>query len=137
MLDETYWAVRDGGSFCHGEPLHASAVDSFADCCFNPNGLQQPQAARHLPLVMDLMQRSWSTRAHGGALDACLVASGKVDIWFEPKVEVWDLAALKIIVEEAGGAFFALDGSRRIDRGNAIACAPGLEAAVRQAFGVP
>jgi histidinol phosphatase-like enzyme (inositol monophosphatase family) len=137
MLDETYWAVRGGGSFRNGERLRASAVDSFAACCFNPNGLQQPQAARHLPVVMQLMQRSWATRSHGGALDACLVAAGQVDIWFEPKVEVWDLAPLKVIVEEAGGVFFALDGSRRIDRGSAIACAPGLEAEMRRAFGIP
>jgi len=86
---------------------------------------------------MELMQRSWSVRSYGGALDACLVAAGQVDIWFEPKVAVWDLAPLKLIIEEAGGAFFALDGSRGIDKGTAIGCAPGLEAQVRQAFGVP
>ena len=65
---------------------------------------------------MELMQRSWSVRSYGGALDACLLAAGKLEIWFEPKVEVWDLAALKLILEEAGGLFFALDGSRRIDQ---------------------
>jgi len=59
-----------------------------------------------------------------------------VDIWFEPKVEPWDLAALKLIIEEAGGVFFALDGSRRIDKGTAIGCAPGMVNEVRQAFGI-
>ena len=82
------------------------------------------------------MQRSWAVRSYGGALDACLLAAGKAEIWFEPKVEVWDLAPLKLIIEEAGGAFFALDGSRRIDRGTAIACAPGVETQVREAFGM-
>ena len=137
MLDETYRAVRGEGSFRNGERLRASAVSSFGECCFNPNGLQQPQAAPHLPAVLSVMQQSWATRSHGGALDACLVAAGQVDVWFEPKVEVWDLAPLKVIVEEAGAAFFALDGSRRIDRGSAFACAPGLEAPVRAAFGIP
>jgi fructose-1,6-bisphosphatase/inositol monophosphatase family enzyme len=51
-------------------------------------------------------------------------------------VEVWDLAPLRLIVEEAGGAFFALDGSRRIDRRSGIACAPGLVTQVREAFGI-
>ncbi len=55
---------------------------------------------------------------------------------FEPKLEVWDLAALKPIIEEAGGDFFALDGSRRIDRGTAMACAPGVSVHVREAFGM-
>jgi fructose-1,6-bisphosphatase/inositol monophosphatase family enzyme len=94
------------------------------------------QARPYLPAINDLMQRSWAVRSYGGALDACLLAAGKVEIWFEPKVEPWDLAPLKLIIEEAGGAFFALDGSRRIDRGTAIGCAPGLAAAVRQAFGI-
>jgi fructose-1,6-bisphosphatase/inositol monophosphatase family enzyme len=66
-----------------------------------------------------------------------LVAAGEVDIWFEPKVEVWDLAALKPIIEESGGVFLALDGSRGIDRGTAIGGAPGLATQVRQAFGMP
>jgi hypothetical protein len=36
------------------------------------------------------------------------------------------LSALKVVIEEAGGDFFALDGSRRIDRGTVVACAPGV-----------
>jgi fructose-1,6-bisphosphatase/inositol monophosphatase family enzyme len=86
---------------------------------------------------MDLMQRSWAVRSFGGALDACLLAAGKVDIWFEPRVAVWDLAAPRLIIEEAGGAFFAHDGSRRIDRGTAFGCAPGLAGQVRRLFGIP
>jgi hypothetical protein len=46
-------------------------------------------------------------------------------------------AALKPIIEEAGGLFFALDGSRLIDKGTAFGCAPGVETHVRQAFGIP
>ena len=50
---------------------------------------------------------------------------------------VWDLAALKLIIEEAGGDSFALDGSRRVDRGTAIGCAPSVSAHVREKFGIP
>jgi histidinol-phosphatase len=137
MLNETYWAVEGGGSYLNGERLQASSVTSIDACSFSPNGLHLIEARPHLPRVMELMQRSWSVRSYGGGLDACMVAAGKVDIWFEPKVAVWDLAALKLIIEEAGGVFFALDGSRGIDRGTAIGCAPGVEAQVRQACGVP
>jgi histidinol-phosphatase len=134
MLEETYWAVRGGGAYLHDEPLHASARTALGECSFHANGLQLAEARPHLPTVVELMQQSWSVRAYGGGLDACLVASGKVDIWFEPKVAPWDLAALRLIIEEAGGVFFALDGSRRIDRGTAFGCAPGLAGEVRRAF---
>ena len=134
MLDETYWAVRGGGSYRNGERLKASGVSRIEECCFSPCGLHTAAARPHLPLVADVMQRCWSMRSFGGALDACMVAAGQVDVWFEPKVEPWDLAALKLIVEEAGARFFALDGSRRIDRGSAIACTAGLESEIRAIF---
>lgn len=137
MLDETYWASRGSGAYGNEERLQVSAVASIGECVFSPNGLHLPSARPHLPQVMGLMQRSWSVRSYGGALDACMLAAGKAEIWFEPKVEVWDLAALKPIIEEAGGLFFALDGSRCIDRRTAIGCAPGVATPVREAFGVP
>jgi histidinol-phosphatase len=136
MLNETYWATGGGGSHLNNERLQASAIASIGDCSFSPNGLHHIAARPHLPRIVELMQRSWAVRSYGGALDACLVAAGKAEIWFEPKVEVWDLAALKLIIEEAGGVFFALDGSRKIDKGTAIGCAPGVETQVRQAFGI-
>lgn len=137
MLNETYWAVRGSGSYLNQERLQASAIASIHECSFSPNGLQAVEALPRMPQVVDLMQRSWSVRSYGGALDACLLAAGKVEIWFEPKVEPWDLAALKLIIEEAGGVFFAFDGSRSIYKRTAIACAPGIVSAVRQAFGIP
>jgi histidinol phosphatase-like enzyme (inositol monophosphatase family) len=136
MLEETYWAVISEGSYLDNERLRASDRTTFGECSFHANGLQLVEARPHLPTVVELMQRSWSVRAYGGGLDACLVAAGKVDIWFEPKVAPWDLAALRLIIEEAGGVFFALDGSRRIDRGSAFGCAPGLAGAVQRAFGI-
>jgi histidinol phosphatase-like enzyme (inositol monophosphatase family) len=136
MLDETYWAVRGGGAYLGAQRLRVSDIQSVGQCCFSPNGLHLKEAQPYLMRVMELMQRSWAIRSFGGAMDACLLAAGKVDVWFEPKVEVWDLAALKVIIEEAGGEFFAVDGSRRIDRRTAIGCTPGLAAAVREAFGI-
>jgi histidinol phosphatase-like enzyme (inositol monophosphatase family) len=136
MLDEIYWAARGEGAYLHDARLHASARTAVAECSFHPNGLQLAEMRPHLRTVVGLMQQSWSVRAYGGALDGCLLAAGKVDVWFEPKVAPWDLAALKLIIEEAGGVFFALDGSRRIDRGSAFGCAPGLADEVRRAFGI-
>ena len=136
MLGETYWAVRGGGSYLNNTRLRVSSIDSIGASVFSPNGLHAIEARPYLPQVMEFMQRSWAVRSYGGPLDACLLAAGIVDIWFEPKLEIWDLAALKPIIEEAGGDFFALDGSRRIDRGTAIACAPGISAAVFEVFGL-
>ena len=140
MLNETYWASRGAGAYGgpEGEAarLRVSTIGSLSESVFSPDGLHLANARPHLARVVELMQRCWAVRSYGGALDGCLVAAGKAEIWFEPKVEVWDLAALKLIIEEAGGAFFALDGSRSIAKGSAVACAPGVETAVREALGI-
>jgi fructose-1,6-bisphosphatase/inositol monophosphatase family enzyme len=57
---------------------------------------------------------------------------GLAEVWIEPKVAPWDLAAHKIILEEAGAKFFNFDGGASIYSGNAVGCAPGIEAAVRE-----
>jgi histidinol-phosphatase len=137
MIEETYWAAQGEGAYLNSARLRASARTRMSACAFHPSGLQLPEARPYLATVVEVMQRSWSVRAYGGALDACMVAAGQVDIWFEPKVAPWDLVALRLIIEEAGGVFFALDGSRSIYRGSAFGCAPGLAGAVRKVFGIP
>jgi len=48
-----------------------------------------------------------------------------VDISAEPEVTLWDLAALQVVVEEAGGIFTDLTGKARPDGGSAV-CTNGL-----------
>lgn len=136
MLGETYWAVRGGGCFRNGERLHVSTVDRLAKAVFSPNGMHAMAAEPYAPGLVGFMSRFWAVRSVGGALDACMLASGQVDVWLERKAEVWDLAPLQVIVEEAGGRYLALDGSRRIDAGNAVAFVPPLEAGIREFFGI-
>jgi histidinol-phosphatase len=52
-----------------------------------------------------MLASAWRTRGIGDFWSHMLVAEGAVDIAIEPKLAVWDMAALDIIVREAGGAF--------------------------------
>lgn len=135
-LNMSYFAVRGGGSYLNEARLRSSAIGSIGASVFCPNGLHHAAARPHLACLADLMQHCWSVRAYGGGLDACLLAAGQVDLWFESKVAPWDLAALRLIVEEANGVYFALDGSRSIYQGAAIGCVPGIAAEVRRSFGI-
>ena len=49
----------------------------------------------------------WRVRGYGDFWSYCLLAEGAVDIAAEPEVSLWDLAALDILVREAGGPFTA------------------------------
>jgi histidinol-phosphatase len=50
-----------------------------------------------------------------------LLAEGAVDIVAEPELELYDMAALDVIVREAGGIFTSLDGEPGPQGGNALA----------------
>ncbi|MGZ8176590.1 histidinol-phosphatase [Williamsia sp. SKLECPSW1] len=63
----------------------------------------------------------WRVRGYGDFFHYCLVAEGAVDIAAEPEVSLWDLAALDVLVREAGGTFSALDGTPGPHGGSALA----------------
>jgi len=63
----------------------------------------------------------WRTRAYGDFWSYVLVAEGAVDVATEPEVSVWDLAALDVIVREAGGRFTDLSGNPGPGGGSALA----------------
>jgi histidinol-phosphatase len=136
MLAETYWASRGQGAYRNGKRLHVSSIDRMDLAVLSPNGMHAMAAESYGPRMVEFMSRFWAVRSTGGALDAGMLAAGQLDVWMERKAEVWDLAPLQVIIEEAGGRYFALDGSRSVDAGNAVACTPALEAEVRRFFGL-
>ena len=69
---------------------------------------------------LDLQKKVWRTRGFGDFWSHMLVAEGAVDIAIEPSLSLWDMAALEIIVLEAGGAFTNLDGATGSHGGSLI-----------------
>jgi len=57
-----------------------------------------------------MLAKAWRTRGIGDFWSHMLVAEGAVDVAIEPKLAVWDMAALDIIVREAGGTFTNMAG---------------------------
>ena len=133
MLAETYSGARGSGSFHNGKRIQVSQIAQPTQAVVSPNGVW---AGKARPGMMEFLSQFWAVRCTGGALDACMLAAGQIDVWFEGKAAVWDLSPLQVIIQEAGGCFFAFDGSRRSDRGSAIACTPALEKITRAFFGI-
>jgi histidinol phosphatase-like enzyme (inositol monophosphatase family) len=131
LLRQTCWASRAGGAFRNGTPLRVSSITEPARAAISVNSLNR---IRDLPLAAGLIEwasRFWAYRCLGGTPDAIMVAAGELDAWIEPKVAAWDLAAVQVILEEAGAVFFDLRGRRTIYGGSAVACTPGLEQELR------
>jgi histidinol-phosphatase len=129
-LSRRWWAARDGGawtgrSMTKAAPCRVSGVASLSDASLSYSGLNTWEQDGLLSEFLGLSQKVWRTRAYGDFWSHMLVAEGAVDISAETNVKLWDLAALQIIVEEAGGAFTDLAGRARPDGGSAV-CTNGL-----------
>ena len=129
-LSRRWWAARDGGawtgrSMTKAAPCRVSGVASLSDASLSYSGLNSWEQDGLLNEFLGLSRKVWRTRAYGDFWSHMLVAEGAVDISAETNVNLWDLAALQIIVEEAGGAFTDLAGRPRPDCGSAV-CTNGL-----------
>jgi len=60
---------------------------------------------QRLAPFQELLESAWRTRGIGDFWSHMLVAEGAVDVAIEPKLAIWDMAALDIVVREAGGRF--------------------------------
>ena len=70
--------------------------------------------------LLALTRRSWRSRGFGDFWMHMLVAEGSADVATEIEVSVWDLAAVKLIVEEAGGQLTDLSGRSTASGGSAL-----------------
>jgi histidinol-phosphatase len=127
-LHRRWWAARGEGAFVRDglqseeRSIRASAVRTLDDAQLSYGSLAEWIKIGRLDALLELAARCWRTRAFGDVWSYMLVAEGAVDVGgVEPNVSLWDLAAPLVIVEEAGGRFTDLHGSRRADGGSGLA----------------
>jgi histidinol-phosphatase len=125
-LQRRWWAGTGEGAFTSfaGGPARRVAVSSVADVESASLSFSSLSGWAKLGLrdhLIELTDTVWRVRAYGDFLSYCLVAEGAVDIAAEPEVNLWDLAALDILVREAGGTFTNLDGASGPHGGSAVA----------------
>jgi len=124
-LARRWWAARGGGawtgrSLTRATRCQVSGVTQLKDASFSYSSLSGWEDDGALDGFLGLTRSVWRTRAYGDFWSHVLVAEGAVDLAAEPAVSVWDIAAIQVIVEEAGGRFTDLAGAARPDGGSAV-----------------
>ena len=124
-LGKRWWAAKDDGawtgrSLAKASRIQASGVSKLSDASFSFSGVGGWAEAGRFPQFLSLAQSVWRTRGFGDFWSHMLVAEGAVDISAEPEVSLWDLAALQIIVQEAGGRLTDLSGAVTPNGGNVV-----------------
>ncbi len=119
-LGRRWWAGRGEGAYADGQPIRVSAVADVGDAQLSYDSVMSFENYGLGERFLALARRCWRTRGLGDFWSHVLVAEGAVDVAAEPEVSVWDVAAVQVIVEEAGGRFTDLSGTARPDGGSAV-----------------
>lgn len=114
-LQRRWWAARGEGAFTRfaqqrPRRLQVSKVTTWEAASVSYSSLTGWRERGRENQFRSLLDRCWRTRGFGDFWSYMLVAEGVVDIACEPQLEVYDMAALVPIVEEAGGRFTSLSG---------------------------
>ncbi|KWT58279.1 histidinol phosphatase [Streptomyces albus subsp. albus] len=130
-LRQRWWAAAGGGAWTRrgDEPptaIRVSGVSSLADAYLSTTNLKTWDAFHSRAAYLRLADSCWEDRAFGDFLQHCMVAEGVLDVAAEPVVSPWDVAAVRVIVEEAGGRCTDLAGGDILTGGGALAANPEL-----------
>ena len=93
IKNEVFYAEKDNGSFFNNNRIRVSNKSNIDECLFSSN-------CEGIKLIYPRL----NLRNTGcAALDLAYVGCGRLDGYFHDKINIWDIAAGKIIIEEAGG----------------------------------
>ena len=118
---DLYWARRGGGAWKNGERVRVSDVSTLDGAFFVHAGLRLLREAGWWDGFVRLVDATDRQRGFGDYVGYGLLAEGKAEIYLEVDLKPWDLAAPRILVEEAGGRFTDLAGRPTIYSGTALA----------------
>lgn len=119
-LGRRWWAARGEGAFCNGRAIRVSQIREFADAHIAYASVIDWDPFGKTDQLLALIRRCTRARGFGDFWMHMLVAEGAIEIALEPQVAAWDMAALQVIVEEAGGRFTDLRGDARFDGGSGV-----------------
>jgi len=125
-LGETVYAGRGLGCFCNGAPARVSDRNRVRGSYLTTSGFDYwTEESLAAVRASGLFMRTW-----GDGYGYALVATGRVEAMVDPIAAAWDVAAMPVIIGEAGGTFTDFSGASRIDGGSGLATNGRLHADV-------
>jgi histidinol-phosphatase len=115
------YAQKGSGAFDAAGPIRVSSIGTVAESMLVFGGAGVFRTAGRWNAYERLVDRSARQRGYGDYFGYTFVARGQAEAMIDVDLKPWDLAALKIIVEEAGGRFTDFEGLPSIYGGSAIA----------------
>lgn len=108
--DELAWAERGNGAFLNGKPIRVGGMASLDGAIVSTGNLKSLAGSPAWGRLGGLIGNISRIRGYGDFVHYHLLARGALDVVIESDVNILDIAALTVIVEEAGGRFTDLRG---------------------------
>ncbi len=120
-MGERWDAARAAGARRNSVRIGVSAIAEVGDAHVLHGGLNRFSTDRaRWERLATIANDAWRTRGFGEFWMHLLVAGGQADAAFEDDLSIWDVAALEVIVVEAGGRMTAWDGTSVLAGGTAL-----------------
>lgn len=128
LFGEICWAVRGGGAWCNGERIRIAETTRLTDAALSTGNIaslaSDPARWQAFGALVGECNR---VRGYGDFCHYHLLARGALDAVIESDLNILDIAALAVIVREAGGRFTDLDGQAlSLETSSAMAAVPAL-----------
>ncbi len=107
---ELAWAETGGGAFLNDKPIRVSTVAALSSSIVSSGNLKTLARSKQWNRFGELITRVSRIRGYGDFVHYHLLARGSLDVVIESDVNILDIAALTVIVREAGGTFTDLSG---------------------------
>ncbi|RAO75588.1 inositol monophosphatase family protein [Dyella jiangningensis] len=131
IYGETMWASAGAGSWFEGEQVHVAPTSTLAQASLSIGNVKSLTADARWAELGALIRDTNRIRGYGDFCHYHLLARGSLDLVLESDVNILDIAALAVIVREAGGVFTDLDGqSLTLESRSVLAGTPAIHAAV-------
>ncbi len=127
MFDELVWAERCRGAWLDGKRLAVSNIVDPSQGAISTGNLKSLARSKGWSRLGNIVAVSDRIRGYGDFYHYHLLAAGKIDAVIESDVNILDIAALSVIVEEAGGIFTDLNGQAiGLSTRSVVAANPGM-----------
>jgi histidinol-phosphatase len=129
MFGELAWAERGSGAWLNGKQIKISDVSDPNRAAISTGNLRSLARSDGWAKLGDFIAVSDRIRGYGDFYHYHLLASGKIDVVVESDVNILDIAALSLLVTEAGGVFTDLNGAApSLETRSVLAANPALHA---------
>jgi histidinol-phosphatase len=110
LLDEVAWAEAGQGAWLNGQRLEVSDVGEIGRAALSAGNLKSLAGSEGWSRFGEIVGELDRIRGYGDFYQYHLLAAGRIDAVVESDVDILDIAALAVIVTEAGGVFTDLNG---------------------------